>query len=287
MFKFILLILLFSTSVSVAQFENTDLGARPVGMNGSFTSLSNDAFAIFYNPSGLAQLKYRELGVYYSPSPFGLSELATGAMVYAEPTSLGTFGLGVKTYGFELYRENNIILSYGRSFSDRIFYGLNLNVFNLSIQNYNSATTFGVDLGAMAYLTDFLRWGFFGKNISGARIGASEEKISQVYRTGFTVQPREDVSFLIEAEKDVRYPLSIRAGMEYSLFDYIDLRAGIGTEPTSFSGGVGFKYDLFQVDYAIYNHQDLGITHQGTVSVNFGGDNARKHSREQLRKAFR
>lgn len=287
MYKFIFIILLFTSSVSFAQFENTDLGARPVGLNGAFTSLSNDAFAIFYNPSGLAQLKYRELGVYYSPAPFGLSELATGAMVYAEPTSFGTFGLGVKTYGFELYRENNIILSYGRNFSDRIFYGVNVNVFNLNIQNYNSATTVGVDLGAMAYLTDFLRWGFFGKNISGARIGASEEKISQVYRTGFTVQPREDVSFLIEAEKDVRYPLSIRAGMEYSLYDYIDLRAGIGTEPTSFSGGVGFKYDLFQVDYAIYNHQDLGITHQGTVSINFGGADARKHSREQLKKAFR
>ena len=287
MFKFNLVILLFITSVSVAQFENTDLGARPVGLNGSFTSLSNDAFAIFYNPAGLGQLKYRELGVYYSPSPFGLSELATGALVYAEPTSFGTFGLGLKTYGYELYRENNIILSYGQDFNNRIFYGLNVKVYNLTIQNYNSATTFGVDLGAMAYLTDFLRWGFFGKNLSGARIGTSEEKISQVYRTGFTVQPRDDLSFLLEAEKDVRYPLSIRAGMEYTLYDYIDLRAGIGTEPTSFSGGAGFKYDLFQLDYAIYNHQDLGITHQGTISINFGGKDARKHSREQLKNAFK
>jgi hypothetical protein len=256
-------------------------------LNGAFTSVGNDAFSIFYNPSGLGQLKYRELGVFYSPAPFGLSELATGALVYAEPTSFGTFGLGLKTYGFELYRENNIIVSYGRDFKNRIFYGVNLNVYNLNIKNYNSATTFGVDLGAMAYLTEFLRWGFFGRNITGSRIADSEEKIAQVFRTGFNIIPREDLSLSLEAEKDVRYPLSIRAGLEYSLYDYIDLRAGVGSQPASFTGGIGIKYDLIQLDYAIYNHQDLGITHQGTISVNFGGNDARKFSREQLKNAFK
>jgi hypothetical protein len=287
LYKFIFLILAIFTTPLLAQFENTDIGARSVGLNGAFTSVGNDAFSIFYNPSGLGQLKYRELGVFYSPAPFGLSELATGALVYAEPTSFGTFGLGLKTYGFELYRENNIIVSYGRDFKNRIFYGVNLNVYNLNIKNYNSATTFGVDLGAMAYLTEFLRWGFFGRNITGSRIADSEEKIAQVFRTGFNIIPREDLSLSLEAEKDVRYPLSIRAGLEYSLYDYIDLRAGVGSQPASFTGGIGIKYDLIQLDYAIYNHQDLGITHQGTISVNFGGNDARKFSREQLKNAFK
>ena len=68
--------------------------------------------------------------------------------------------------------------------------------------------------------------------------------------------------------------------------DYVDLRAGVGSEPTSFTGGSGINYNLFQLEYAIYNSLDLGITHQGTLSINFGGEKGRREAREQLRKAF-
>lgn len=281
-----ILISFLCIKVSFAQFENTDIGARAVAMNGAFTSLSNNSQAIFYNPSGLGQIKYREFSAFYSPAPFGLTELKTGALTYAEPFQFGVFGIGAKTYGFDLYRETNIILSYGNSFKGKIFYGLNVNYYNINIQNYNSATSFGLDIGTMAYITEFLRWGFLAKNITGSTIGESKEKIVQVYRTGFTVQPREDVNFLLELEKDVKHPISVRAGLEYSFYDFLDLRAGVGSEPTSFSGGIGLNYDIFQLDYALYNSLDLGITHQGTISINFGGEKGRQEAREQLRKAF-
>ena len=83
--------------VSYAQFENTDIGARAVALNGAFTSLSNNSQAIFYNPSGLGQIKYREFSAFYSPAPFGLSELKTGALTYAEPFQFGVLGVGAKT----------------------------------------------------------------------------------------------------------------------------------------------------------------------------------------------
>ena len=280
----IFLLLCFKSSI--AQFENSDIGARAAGLNGAFTSLSNNSLAIFYNPSGLGQMKYREVSVFYSPSPFGISDISTAALTYAEPLKFGTLGFGIRTYGFELYRETNAILSYGNNFRGKIFYGLNLNYYNLNIQNYNSASSFGADIGAMAYITDFLRWGFFAKNITGAKIGSSEEKLAQVYRTGLNVQPRNDLNLILEIEKDVKYPLSVRGGMEYSVNDYIDIRAGIGTEPTAFSGGISIYYKTFQIDYAIYNYRDLGITNQGTVTFNFGGDKSRIHAKEQLKKAF-
>lgn len=271
---------------SPAQFENTDIGARATGLNGAFTSLSNSSLAVFYNPSGLGQMKSREVSVFYNPSPYGVSELSTAALTYAEPLKFGTIGLGIKTFGFDLYRETNAILSFGKSIREKFFYGLNLNYYNLRIQNYNSATSFGIDAGAMAYLTGFLKWGFFAKNITGAKIGESQEKLAQVYRTGFTVQPRNDLNLIAEFEKDVKYPLSFRGGMEYYINEYVDLRAGISTEPVSFSGGLSLNYNIFQIDYAIYNNRDLGITNQGSLTINFGGSSARKNSREQLKNAF-
>ncbi len=243
--------------------------------------------AIFYNPSGLGQLKYREVSAFYSPSPFGIGEISTAALTYAEPLKFGGLGLGVRSFGFDLYRETNIILSYGNDFREKIFYGINLNFYSLNIQNYNSASTFGADIGAMAYITDFLKWGFFAKNFSGSKIGESEEKLAQVYRTGFTFQPRNDFNLILEVEKDVRYPLSFRSGLEYSVNDFIDLRAGVGTKPTSFSGGISVNYNLFQIEYAIYNYQNLGITNQGSITVNFGGNTARKLAKEQLKNAFK
>jgi hypothetical protein len=287
---YILIISFFLVNVSKAQIEFTDIGARAIGMNGAYTSISDNSLAIFYNPSGLGQMKYREFSVFYSPAPFGLTELSTSALTYAEPFKFGTLGIGIKNYGFDLYREIGINLSYGGSYKKKIFYGLNLNYYNLKIKdNYNannSASSAAIDIGLMAYITKFLRWGFLGKNISGSTIGVSKDKIAQVYRTGFSLVSKGNLSFGLEAEKDVRYALSVRAGMEYCPMDYVDIRAGVGSEPTTFTFGIGFSYNLFQLDYALYNSPDLGLTHQGTFTVNFGGIKGKKENRHSMEKAF-
>lgn len=280
------ILIIFTTKFSYAQFENIDMGARAVGLNGAFTSLSNNSLAIFYNPAGLGQLKYRDFSVFYNPAPFGLTELSSAAFTYAEPTKYGVFGSALRSYGFDLYKETGVMLSYGNGYKSRIFYGVNLNLYHLNIQNYGSATSYGIDVGAMAYINKYLRWGFFGKNLTGSTIGESKEKIAQVYRTGLNYKPLNEVNLLLEFEKDVKYPISVRAGFEYSLLDFVDLRAGVGNQPTTFSGGIGLNYGIFQLDYALYKSQDLGITHQGSLSVNFGGIKGRQESREQLRKAF-
>jgi hypothetical protein len=284
---FLFAIFLISLKSGFAQFENIDLGARPIALNGAFTSIADNSQAIFYNPSGLGQMYNREIAFFYSPAPYGLSELAIAALTYAEPTKYGTFGVGIKTYGFELYRELNVLLSYGNNYKDKIYYGMNFNFYNLKIENYNSASSFGLDLGAMAYLHKYVRWGFIAKNFTGAKIGESKEKIAQVYRTGFNFVPLQNLNLVLEVEKDVKYPLSFRSGMEYSVLDYVDLRFGVGSEPTNFAGGIGLSYDLFQLDYALTKSPDLGITHQGTLTVNFGGIAGKKKNRERIYTTFK
>ena len=281
-----ILFFLLLAKISFAQFEFTDIGAKAIGLNGAFTSLANNSLAVFYNPAGLGQMKYREISAFYSPAPFELTELSTQALSYAEPTKYGVLGAGIKNYGFDLYREFNFIVSYSNVYRNRIFLGLNLNYYNLSIKNYGSASSFGFDAGAMAYLNEYIRWGFMAKNITGSTIGNSKEKLAQVYRTGINYQPLENVNLLCEIEKDIKYPVSVRAGFEYSILDYVDLRAGVGSEPTSLTGGFGFNYNIFQLDYALYKSPDLGITHQGTLTVNFGGIKGKKETMMQLKKAF-
>ncbi|HMT12590.1 MAG TPA: hypothetical protein PKA39_13315, partial [Ignavibacteria bacterium] len=127
---------------------------------------------------------------------------------------------------------------------------------------------------------------FSAFNLNRPSIGTQKDKLPQVYRTGLSIQPRTDLNFVLDVEKDTRYTASVKAGIEYTLYDMINLRAGIGTEPTKFSGGVGFCNSLFEVDYGFYNHQDLGLTHQGTITINFGGEKGRKMIKESLKNAF-
>jgi len=264
-----------------------DIGAKPISLGGAFTSLANNSNAIYYNPAGISQIPFREVSVFYSPAPFGLKELANGSVNYVEPTKFGTFGLSAKTYGFELYKEITVTATYSNNYKKKIFYGANVNYYNLKIQNYGSASTFGVDIGGLAYLTDFLRWGFAAFNLNRPKIGTQDDKLPQVYRTGVSIQPRKELNFVLDIEKDTRYTTSVKAGIEYSLYDMIDLRAGIGTEPTKFSGGVGLYYSIFEIDYGFYNHQDLGLTHQGTITINFGGKKNREIIKNSLKDAFK
>lgn len=285
--KITLLICILALKSSFAQFEFSNTGARAIGLNGAFTSLSDNSLAIFYNPAGLGQISFREVSAYYGPSLYGISEISTAAITYTEPMEFGTFGLGLKTYGFDLYRESELILSYGNNYRNKIFWGINLNYYNLIIQNYNSANALGADIGGLAYLTEFLRWGFFAGNITGSTIGESRQKITQIYRTGFTIQPKSDLNMILEFEKDVKFPLSFRGGLEYFVNEYVDLRAGIGTQPDTFSGGISFNYNILQLDYSITNHQDLGMTNQFSVTANFGGSKARENIRNKLKNSFK
>lgn len=283
----IIVILIVSFRFNYAQFELLDLGAKPIAIGGAFTSLANNSNAVYYNPAGISQLPFREVSIFYSPAPYGLKELANGSVNFVEPTKFGAFGLSAKTYGFELYKELTVTATYANNYKKKIYYGFNINYYNLKIQNYGSASTFGVDVGALAYLTDFLRWGFTAFNLNRPKIGTQDDKLPQVYRTGLSVQPRTDLNIALDIEKDTRFPVSIKAGIEYSLYDLVDLRAGIGTEPSKFSGGIGLHYSLFEIDYGFYNHQDLGLTHQGTITINFGGEKGRKMIKSSLKDAFK
>jgi len=287
MLKMTVVICILALKSSYGQFEFTGVGARAIGLNGAFTSLSDNSLAVFFNPAGLGQISFREISAYYGPSQYGISEISTAALTYTEPMNFGTFGLGLKTYGFDLYRESELIISFGSSYEGKIFWGLNLNYYDLTIKNYKSASSFGADIGGLAYITDFLKWGFFAGNITGAKIGESRQKVSQIYKTGFTIQPETDLNLVLEFEKDVKFPLSFRGGLEYFVNEYVDLRSGIGTQPVAFSGGISFNYNILQLDYSIINHQDLGLSNQISVTANFGGSKARKLIREQLKNSFK
>ena len=111
-------------TITISAYSQYNPGAKQISLSNSDVALSNDVFSLFNNPAGLSQMNWREVGIYYSPAPFGLSELANGYAAYHEPTSIGSFALGGMSYGFDLYRESKFILGYSYNFQNKFFAGV-------------------------------------------------------------------------------------------------------------------------------------------------------------------
>ena len=271
--------------VSVNLYGQFYPGAKQISLSHSDVALANDVFALFSNPAGLSQINWREVGIYYSPAPFGLSELANGYAAYLEPFEFGSVAIGGMSYGYELYREAKVTAGYSFNYNNIFFIGLSANYHSFSIQDYGSTGVLYFNLGGLAYITNDLRWGFAVDNLNRASLADADDQIPMIFNTGFSYNVINSLSFNLALEKDIRYNPSIKVGIDYDIIEYLSLRLGTANEPAKFSFGIGINYSMFNLDYALFTHPDLGLTHQAGIILSFGKTGSRYQSvRENLGK---
>ena len=265
-------------AISLSAYSQYNPGAKQISLSNSDVALSNDVFSLFNNPSGLSQMSWREVGVYYSPAPFGLSELANGYVAYHEPTDIGSFAIGGMSYGFDLYRESKFALGYSYNFQNKFFVGLAINYQTVSIQNYGNDGALFFNLGGLAYITNLFRIGFSVQNINRATFGNEDDQIPMILNTGLSYDVVDELTLNFALEKDIKYKTSFQFGVNYDIIENISLRSGFSNEPSKYSVGIGINYLMFSLDYALFTHNDLGLTHQAGVIVSFGRDESRSKS---------
>ncbi|MBT8378545.1 MAG: hypothetical protein KJN64_04895 [Ignavibacteria bacterium] len=273
MHRFLLSVLMICFSASI--FAQYNPGARQISLANSDVALANDVFTLFNNPAGLSQIIWREVGIYYSPAPFGLTELANGYVAYLEPFSFGSMAIGGSTFGFELYRESKVVLGYSYSYENILFIGASINYQTVSIKNYGSTAAFYLNAGGLVYILDDFRWGFNVSNINRASISNDEDQIPMIFTTGFSYNLLNNFSLNISLEKDIRYNPSVQFGIEYDIIEYLSLRMGGSNEPSRFTSGIGINYSIFSLDYSLFTHPDLGLTHQAGIIISFGKEGTR------------
>ena len=264
--------------LSIPNIAQINPGARQISLANSDVALANDVFTLFNNPAGMAQLNWQEVGIYYSPAPFGLTELANGYVAYQQPFSFGSVGLGGMTYGYDLYRESKIILGYSYNYENIFFIGAALNYHSYSIQNYGSTGVFYFNLGALIYILDELRWGFSTSNINRATVADQDDQIPVILSTGFSFDILKNFSLNLALEKDIRYNPSILFGIDYDIIEYLALRIGSASNPSRFTAGIGINYSIVNLDYAFFTHPDLGLTHQVGIILSFGKEGIRSEA---------
>ncbi|WP_337866071.1 type IX secretion system membrane protein PorP/SprF [Ignavibacterium sp.] len=269
----ILSIIFLLSSFTLAQFNP---GAKQISLSNSDVALSNDVFSLFNNPSGLSQIDWREIGIYYSPAPFGLKELANAYVAYTEPFSFGSISIGGMTYGFDLYRESKIVLGYSYNYQNKFFAGAAFNFHTLSIKNYGDDNALYFNIGGLVYLSEDFRLGFSFQNINRASFGNDDDQIPVLLNAGISYDLINPLSINAALEKDLRYKTSLMFGVDYDLIEYLSLRSGFSNEPSRFSAGIGINYSFISLDYAMFTHIDLGLTHQVGLLISFNKEMSRK-----------
>lgn len=271
----LILTIIIICSLTLSAYSQYNPGAKQISLSNSDVALSNDVFSIFNNPAGLAQMNWREVGVYYSPAPFGLSELANGFVAYHEPTSIGSFAIGGMSYGFDFYHESKFSLGYSYNYLNKFFAGVTINYQTVSIQNYGNDGALFFNIGGLAYVSNVFRLGFSIQNINRASFGDDDDQIPMIFNTGLSYDVADELTLNFAVEKDIKYKASFQFGINYDIIEYLSLRTGFSNEPSKYSAGIGINYSMFSLDYAMYTHNDLGLTHQAGIIISFGREQNR------------
>lgn len=278
-----------SAGSAQAYFENTVISPRERGMGESAVAVPDVQSSAFLNPAHLAGAPNLQLGASYV-QPFGQEftdffYLGGGAPV---STRFGNFGFGfsnmqVEWQGVELLKETQLTFAHGATlFQDMhsvIDAGWSVSMYNVEAgETVNGvdpgdATAFGIDFGLLVTLHERTRLGFQVKNLNNPQIGADEEELPRRLCGGVSYSPYDGVITTFEIENDLYEETQYHGGIEFQLVPGFDVRAGVVTNPNKVTGGFGYSFDRFSLQYGFSTGGGvLDNTHQFGLNFAWGGE---------------
>jgi tetratricopeptide (TPR) repeat protein len=262
------------------------VGARALGMGGGFTSLANDASAIYYNPAGLASLQWQEFSAMHM-TLFEGTIYDFGGWVYPD-SKFGGVGIGYMRIGTDNiirrndytengsfgYSNSQFILSYGKNLQGSISAGLNFKIVNQSLDNL-SDYGFGFDIGMMAHYRKRVNFGLLLRNMVPPELtlkNASETTpisiVGGLAVHDLSLSRSDKLTASLDLEKIENRKVMVHTGVEITLQNNYLLRAGYDRD--NFSFGAGLKLERFRLDYAYKMLNYIEDSHRFSLSILIG-----------------
>lgn len=159
---------------AAAQFLKIGIGARAMGMGGTFVAVANDATTLYWNPAGLTNINGISLSLSHSQWFADISHDYVGlAIPWGRNNFLGFSAIALNTSEQEVTTVNQpdgtgiyydvsdlaIGLSFARALTDRFSTGLTVKYIQQNAYN-ESANTIAIDIGT------YLRTGYHGLTIA-------------------------------------------------------------------------------------------------------------------------
>ena len=265
--SFFCVVVMISVCISIDSQSQTTIGARSISLGQSGIALTDDVWAIFSNPA-LLTTSHTHIS-FYGFRYVGIAEITDMAASAGLPTRAGTLAAGFHRYGFNLFNRTQLRLGYKYRL-ERFHAGASLNYSHVQFGGgYRSAGAAGLNIGLAAQLSNNLWLGARATNINQPAYGDSDEYLPRDLSVGLSFLPSDGITLLLDAVKDVRFPASIRAGAEIMLVDGLYGRAGITTQPQTYSGGFGYTGNRWQFNIGVQQHVPLGLSPAMDMSIFF------------------
>jgi hypothetical protein len=144
--------------------------------------------------------------------------------------------------------------------SEKFMAGVQMNYQGIRLsENYGSKNTVTAEAGILFLITENWKVGMSVFNIGRAKLAAfADDRFTTLMRLGTSYKVSDKVLVVAEAEKNVDYPIRIKAGMDYQVVKNFYFRAGLATQPIEATFGFGYKMKSLQLDIGSAYHQQLG-----------------------------
>ncbi len=258
LFVVVLLVLILPSEAVFGQFYS---GVRQNAVSNAAVAARQDLFSVVQNPALFNAADEIEFSTFYSPSPFGLSELAVFGAGSSFTLAETRFTAAVSSYGFQLYRENTFMLSAGKEFYG-ISAGLSLQSAHLRIQGYGSSFVPVITAGFQYKILPSLYIGTSLVNLTNASWGNTEDQIGQTSFLGVRYQEDDFIAVSFAFKNETGYKAEQLASVELKPSEFLMIMTGMQFASRQYSAGVSFMYMGITADYATIIHPVLGLSHQ-------------------------
>jgi hypothetical protein len=234
-------------------------GAYGAGM-GNAGATYYGVYSAFSNQAGLAMMDDTQFGAaIFAERRFFLAEMQHTGFAAALPTKSGTFAVSATNFGDKRYSEQRAGLAYARKLGKNLAIGAQFDYIGTRIAEYSNTASLTFEVGMQAKVLQKFRLG--AHIFSPIRVKINEiDYIPTVLSLGAAFEANKNLLITGGFEQNLRNEPIGRVGVDYKIIDALSLRAGVSTNPTKSSFGIGLHLKPFQIDIAAQYHPILGFT---------------------------
>ena len=263
---FLLLIsIIFSQSIYIGQLLQNS-GAFSTSIAGLDVNNEN-IWSINNNIGQLSKLEKTTISI-SSFQPFLIKDFTTSSFVLGVPTNMGAIGINYSNCGNIHLQMHHIGCGYSLKMGENFQSGIKLNYSQINAGDfYNNNSLFSADIGMGADLSEELKIGAIINNFTFTKMANfNDERLTTNFMFGASYYFSKDLIIHTGIDKNINYPASFLAGINYQPNEKIFLNAGVGSKPSLSSFGFGIIQQNLIFCFATQIHQFLGWSPEISVT---------------------